>query len=52
MIELNIEKLAFGGRGIGYDNGKAVFVPYTMPGDRVACKVVREKKRYCEAEPV
>lgn len=46
---LLIESLAYGGNGLGHYKGKVVFVPYTAPGDRVQCRVVRQKKRYVEA---
>lgn len=48
--ELHIEALAYGGNGVGRHDGKAVFVPFAAPGDRVRCRVVRDKKRYAEAE--
>ena len=47
---LNITSLVHGGRGLGHYDGKAVFVPLTMPGDRVSCRVVKSKRRYIEAE--
>ena len=52
MIDLHIDNLVFGGRGVGRSDGKAVFVPYTLPGEMVRCRIQREKKRYCEAELV
>ncbi len=48
--DLRIERLTYGGSGLGHHQGKAVFVPHTAPGDLVRCRVVREKKRYIEAE--
>ena len=48
--ELDITALVHGGRGLGHYDGKAVFVPMTMPGDRVACRVVKSKRRFAEAE--
>ncbi|MCK4509462.1 MAG: 23S rRNA (uracil(1939)-C(5))-methyltransferase RlmD, partial [Desulfuromonadales bacterium] len=48
--ELDISSLVHGGRGIGRHDGKAVFVPMTMPGDRVSCRVVKSKRKYVEAE--
>jgi 23S rRNA (uracil1939-C5)-methyltransferase len=51
-IELTIETLTNGGRGLGRHNGKAVFVPFSAPGDRLFCKVVREKAQYAIAETV
>jgi 23S rRNA (uracil1939-C5)-methyltransferase len=41
---LTIEKVALHGYGIGFADGKAVFVPFTMPGDCVHVKVRIEKK--------
>jgi tRNA/tmRNA/rRNA uracil-C5-methylase (TrmA/RlmC/RlmD family) len=49
-IELQIDDVAFGGKGVGRSNGKAVFVPYTIDGERVAAEIVREKKQLSEAE--
>lgn len=48
--QLDITSLIHGGRGIGRHDGKAVFVPMTVPGDRVACRIVRSRRRYVEAE--
>jgi 23S rRNA (uracil1939-C5)-methyltransferase len=42
--------LAFGGRGVGRFGGKAVFVPFSAPGDVVRCRIVRDRKRYSEGE--
>jgi 23S rRNA (uracil1939-C5)-methyltransferase len=41
---LTIEKVALHGYGLGYADGKAVFVPFTMPGDCVNVAVRLEKK--------
>ncbi len=49
-IELLIDDIAFGGKGVGRAAGKAVFVPFTIEGERVAARVVREKKSFAEAE--
>ena len=50
MIDLQIDNLTFGGRGVGRLDGKAVFVPYTIAGEKVRCRIVNEQKRYSEAE--
>jgi 23S rRNA (uracil1939-C5)-methyltransferase len=52
MLDLQIETLTPGGRGLGRHGGMAVFVPGTAPGDRVRCRVVRSRSRYAEAELV
>ncbi len=51
-IELLIDDIAFGGKGVGRAEGKAVFVPFTIEGERVTARVVREKKSFAEAELV
>jgi 23S rRNA (uracil1939-C5)-methyltransferase len=52
VIDLTIEDVAFGGKGVGRDKGKAVFVPFTIGGERVRARIVREKKQFAEAEVV
>src|SRR3954471_6710693 len=49
-IDLTIHDVAFGGKGVARDDGKAVFVPYTIDGERVSARLVREKKQFAEAE--
>ena len=51
-VELKIEDVAFGGKGLARDEGKAVFVPLTIDGERVTTKIVREKKQFAEGELV
>ena len=52
LIELDIETLTLGGRGLGRYQGKAVFVPRALPGDRIRCRVVRSRSQFDEAELV
>lgn len=47
-----IEKLVYGGDGIGRRDGKAVFVPHSVPGDELLVRTVAEKKSYARAEIV
>src|SRR4051794_1683090 len=49
---LKIHDIAFGGKGVARDNGKAVFVPYTIDHEMVSAEIVREKKQFAEAELV
>ena len=51
-VELKIEDVAFGGKGIARDDGKAVFVPFTIDGERINANIVREKKQFAEGELV
>ncbi|MGW8312931.1 MAG: class I SAM-dependent RNA methyltransferase [Desulfuromonadales bacterium] len=52
ISDLEITTLVHGGRGLGRHEGKAVFVPLTLPGDRVACRSVKSSSRFIEAELV
>jgi len=44
-----IEKLAFGGSGIGRINGKVCFVPFSCPGDELLVAITAEKRSYLTA---
>jgi 23S rRNA (uracil1939-C5)-methyltransferase len=48
-LELDIERVAFGGKGIAKPDGFAVFVDGTVPGDRVVARIMRKKKNFAEA---
>ena len=52
IVDLKIEDVAFGGKGVGRENGKAVFVPFTIERETVSAQIVREKKQFAEAEVV
>lgn len=49
IIDVEIEKFADRGKSLAHVNGRVVFVPGAVPGDRVRARVVRKKKRYAEA---
>lgn len=54
-ITLKIEKLAFGGAGIGYaDNDEkfVVFVEGVVPGDEVVAQLKKVKPKYAEARKI
>lgn len=48
IVELKIEGLAYGGRGIGKYEGMVVFVPDTVPGDIARVQISRKKSNYAE----
>jgi 23S rRNA (uracil1939-C5)-methyltransferase len=52
LCDLRIEDVAFGGKGVAREHGKAVFVAYTIEGELVSAEIVREKKQFAEAELV
>src|SRR5437667_3478791 len=43
VVDLKIEDIAFGGKGVGREQGKAIFVPYTIEAELVSAEIVREK---------
>jgi 23S rRNA (uracil1939-C5)-methyltransferase len=49
-VTLVIERLAFGGAGVGRVAGKACFVPFTAPGDRVRVRITSDRRSYLLAE--
>lgn len=51
-FELFIERLSDEGRGVGFENGKAVFVAGTLPDEKVQVRVLDEKRTTLEAELV
>ena len=54
VIELTIEDYAFGGKGIAKlknDEGSfVVFVPNTLPGQKVKAQIKKSSKKYAEAK--
>lgn len=52
LLELEIHDIAFGGKGVARLEGKVYFVPFTIPGERIEARVVREKKNFAEADLV
>ncbi len=52
ILELSIEKLTYGGRGLARANGLAIFVQGAVPGDEARVRVFRRKKHHAEARVV
>jgi 23S rRNA (uracil1939-C5)-methyltransferase len=52
LLELEIDSLAFGGRGVARSEGLVVFVAGALPGDRVRAEITKAKKRFAEARTV
>lgn len=46
IIELDIEKMTFGGEGLGFYDGLAVFVPMSVPEDRLKIEIISVKKTH------
>lgn len=51
-MTLEIESLAYGGRGVARDEGFVVFVAGALPGDRVRAEVTKSKRNHAEARTV
>ncbi len=51
-IELEIDRLSAGGRGVGRHEGLVVFVPNTAPDERAFVEISRVKNKFAEAELV
>ena len=50
-IEIELTTLAYGGEALGrLPDGRAVFVPLALPGERVRARVVEDKGRYLRAD--
>lgn len=52
LIEVQMDAMAHGGSALGRCDGRVVFVPYTIPGERVQARIVQEKGRTIFAEGV
>ncbi len=52
LIELDMDGMAHGGEAMGRYQGKAIFVPYAIPGERVRAEIVEEKERWARARLV
>lgn len=48
-MQVEIEKLTFGGAGIGRTNGKVIFVKGGLPGEVLEVRITKDKGRYAEA---
>ena len=45
-LEIEIEKIVFGGEGLGRVDGFTVFVPMSVPGDKSEIEIISVKKSY------
>ena len=44
-LRLSIEKLVYGGDGLGHADGNTVFVPFVLPGEEVRTAIKSKKKK-------
>lgn len=50
QIEITIDSLNHNGEGVGRYKGVAVFVPFTIPGEKVLVEILELKKNYVTAK--
>src|SRR5258708_38910607 len=51
-LQLLIEKLVYGGDGIGHADGNPVFPPYVLPGEEIRAEITSRKKKLVWAKPL
>jgi len=51
-ITLDLNAMAYGGEAIGRHEGRAIFVPYAIPGERVRVEITEDHGRYARARLV
>lgn len=50
IVEAELKNIVYGGDAMGrLPDGRAVFIPYALPGERVRARVVAEKRGYVRA---
>lgn len=51
IFEVQLEKLTYGGEAIGrLPDGRAVFVPFGLPGEKMRIRLIHEKQNFARAE--
>lgn len=51
-LELTVESLAYGGKGVGHVDGYTVFLRNGLPGETVLARITKRRKGFAEAVPV
>jgi 23S rRNA (uracil1939-C5)-methyltransferase len=50
-FEVSMQAMVYGGNAMGkLEDGRAVFVPFALPGELVRIRLTEEKPRYCRGE--
>ena len=52
IVEVEIESLAFGGKGVAHVNGFTIFIEHGLPGQKVKATITRKKQNYAEARVI
>ena len=51
-VNLTIDSLSYGGKGISKHDGIVVFTNNVLPGQTIKAKIIKKKKSYLEAIPI
>ncbi len=51
-VEVEVESLAWGGKGVARHDGKVVFIPRSVPGDKLLVRFTRVKSSYADGQIV
>ena len=49
-IQLTLTTLTYGGEAMGRHDGKAIFVPFALPGEIVRAKIIEERKNFSRTQ--
>ena len=52
ILDVTIDYLAFGGKGLLKIDGKALFVRNSLPGEKLRVKVIKSRSGFAEAIPL
>ena len=52
ILDVTIDSLAFGGKGLVKINGKALFVRNSLPGEKLRVKIIKSRSGFAEAIPL
>ncbi len=51
-FELELTTMAHGGSALGRHDGRTIFVPYAIPGERITARITQDKGRFAYAKGV
>jgi len=51
-FELELTAMVYGGNVLGRHDGRAIFVPYGIPGERITARITQDKGRFAYAEMI
>ncbi len=52
LLDLELTAMVYGGRALGRHEGRPIFVPFGVPGERVLARITQDKRSYAFAEMV